>query len=307
MKSSTIAAGVAAGVAAASTVGLTMYLRRQLTKALPGGEGTPAPEHSAPDAGAQEGDAPTDDAEPGTWTNLRPLPTAADVAGDLERNWGRTPVDLRPLFLLMEETSGIIGAGRIFSVIAYGESRWVTTAQRGDGDSDGDRRERDASARAYRNAKDRNPPLRHGDASAQFGSGGLFAALSPYFLWTGVPVLGGRAPLLSADPRVVFIPRVAAFGACVYLQRLLDHYRIDDHLDLKVGWASPSLLLDPPRGSRGGSTYQRVRTRFSQHASEVGIDFADEGTIPSSLSTASWPGVMAVFDALVGSLPERVG
>jgi hypothetical protein len=41
---------------------------------------------------------------------LAPLPRAADVSGDLSRNWGETPVDLRPLFMLMEETSRIVGA-----------------------------------------------------------------------------------------------------------------------------------------------------------------------------------------------------
>jgi hypothetical protein len=33
--------------------------------------------------------------------DLAPLPRAADVSGDLVRNWGETPVDLRPLFMLI--------------------------------------------------------------------------------------------------------------------------------------------------------------------------------------------------------------
>src|SRR5688500_12635296 len=45
--------------------------------------------------------------EPSMRTPLRwdalPLPKAADVKGDVGRNWGRTPVDLRPLLLLAEE------------------------------------------------------------------------------------------------------------------------------------------------------------------------------------------------------------
>jgi hypothetical protein len=45
--------------------------------------------------------------------------------------------------MLMEETSRIVGAGRIFAVIASRESRFVTTAQ--NGDAAGEQDERDAS------------------------------------------------------------------------------------------------------------------------------------------------------------------
>ena len=63
--------------------------------------------------------------------DLAPLPRAADVSGDLVRNWGETPVDLRPLLMLAEETARIRGAARVLAVIAYRESRFVTTAQNG--------------------------------------------------------------------------------------------------------------------------------------------------------------------------------
>ncbi len=232
------------------------------------------------------------------WTNARPLPTAADVPGfDLAKNWGKTPSDLRPLFALMERVSGIDGSGRIFATICQRESGFVPTAHN---DS---KAERDASRRAYANSKDRNPALKYGAQAAEFGSGGLFAALAPYFLWTGVPEVGNKAPLLGSPPEIMFLPRVAAFGACVYLQRLVANYRLDDHLDVKVGWASPSLLKD----GRGNSTYKAVRARFHSDALALGVDLDDTSTIPAKLNAKRWPGVLKVFAELVGELPTPIG
>ena len=221
------------------------------------------------------------------------------MKGDLSRNWGQTPFDLRALFLLMEETSRIVGSGRIFAVIAYRESRFVTSAH--NGDAVGEQGERDASLRAYTNNKANNPPLRYGEQAAAFGSGGLFGLLAPYFLWTGVPEVKAKAPLLGAPPELVFQPRAAAFGAAVYLQRILKNYRVDDIPDIKAGWASPSLLTT----ARGGADYNDVRARFLADVKTVGIDLTD-ATIPAKLDASAWPGVPAVFAGLVGSLPKEV-
>jgi len=231
---------------------------------------------------------------------LAPLPRAADVSGDLVRNWGETPIDLRPLFMLAEETSRIVGMSRVLAVIAYRESRFVTTAQNGNTAAEQD--ERDSSRDAYKNRKDSNPPLRYGELAAEFGSGGLFGALAPYFLWTGVPEVKDKAPLLNAPPSLVFQPRAAAFGAAVYMQRLLTQYRIDDIADIKVGWANPGLLGK----GRGGETYLSVRKRFLEDAQAVGIDLADIVTIPAKLDASAWPGVPAVFTGLVGALPKEL-
>jgi hypothetical protein len=231
---------------------------------------------------------------------LAGLPRAADVSGDLVRNWGETPVDLRPLFMLTEETARIRGASRVLAVIAYRESRFVTTAQ--NGNAAGEQDERDSSRDAYNNRKASNPPLRYGEQAAEFGSGGLFGALAPYFLWTGVPEVGDKAPLLGAPPSLVFQPRAAAFGAAVYMQRLLKQYRVDDVPDIKVGWANPGLLGK----GRGGETYLSVRKRFLEDAKTVGIDLADTDTIPAKLDASAWPGVPTVFAGLVGALPKEL-
>jgi hypothetical protein len=231
---------------------------------------------------------------------LAPLPKAADVRGDLTKNWGDTPLDLRPLLMFMEETSKIVGSARLFSVIAFRESQFVTTAHNGNAQKEQD--ERDDSRAAYNNNKERNPPLRYGEQAAEFGSGGLFGNLAPYFLWSGVPEVGKRAPLLNAPPELVFQPRAAAFGACVYMQRLLKAHRVDDHADIKAGWASPSLL----GSGRGGKTYNSVRARFFEDAINLGIDILDTSTIPTKLDASAWPGVPAVFSALVGALPKEL-
>jgi hypothetical protein len=251
---------------------------------------TPAP---APTSEPAPTPAPTPNA-PAPSDTIAALPTAADVPGfDLVRNWGKTPTNLRPLFALMERLSGIDGAGRIFATIAKRESAFVATALN---DSEAERK---ASRRAYDNMKDRNPALAYGMQAAEFGSGGLFGALAPYFLWTGVPEEGDAAPLLQSPPNVMFLPRVAGFAACVYLQRLVAHYRLDDHLDIKAGWASPSLL----KADRGSKTYQAVRDRFNSDAIELGVDLEDITTIPKTLSAARWPGVPKLFADLVGQLP----
>jgi hypothetical protein len=100
----------------------------------------------------------------------------------------------------------------------------------------------------------------------------------------------------------MFQPRAAAFAACVYMQRLLAHYRIDDLADIKVGWANPSLLKD----GRGSTKYHDVRANFLGDAITLGIDLTDASTIPPKLNAAAWPGVPAVFKALVGALPQEI-
>ncbi len=246
-------------------------------------------------ASAAQGPVLSGAPDPGTapGSDFLPLPTAADVKGDLSRNWGEIPFDLRALLLLMEEASQIPGSGRVFGVIAYRESRYVTTAHNGNAANEED--ERDGSRRAYKNNKDRNPALRFGDQAAEFGSGGLFGALAPYFLWTGVPEVGAKAPLLNAPPEIVFQPRAASFGAAVYMQRILKHYRVDDIADIKAGWANPSFLTT----GRGSESYKNVRSRFIADVEAVGIDLND-ATIPAKLNASAWPGVPAVFARLVG-------
>ena len=283
-----VAGGVVAGVAA--LVGGAVYLgsRASSNESGDGGE-TPKPGKTPKPEEPRPGRKP--ESQAGWWDRVPGRPEASAVVGfDLETNWGSTPASLRPLFALMERVSKIEGSARIFAIIAKREAGFEATAHN---DSAW---EVDASRRAWKNARDQNPPLKYGEAAAEFGSGGLFGALAPYFLWSAVREMKGKAPLLNAPPEVMFIPRIAAFGAVAYMVGILTYYKIEDHADIKVGWASPSLL----KSGRGGDTYKDIRTRFFADAAELGIDLEDETTIPSSLSAKAWPGVPVVFEALTG-------
>jgi hypothetical protein len=99
------------------------------------------------------------------------------------------------------------------------------------------------------------------------------------------------------------LPRVAGFVAAVYLQRLLSNYEIRDHADIKVGWGSVSLLS---AAGRQASDYARIRQGFHETATKLGIDLTDEATIPEKMTASSWPGVKAVFDKIVVTLPTAV-
>lgn len=236
---------------------------------------------------------------PETVPNVEPtydfdLPEASELTSDadLETNWGETPEELRPLFMRMEEVSGIEGAGRIYSVIAYGESRWQNDAQNDDA------HEVDASTRALKNGLGRgNPTLKYGDEAAAFGSGGYFGALAPYYLWIGVPTVGKRAPFLDHHPKSMFSPRNAAFHAMYYLYRLIrvNLYTLRDHLDIKAGWAAPALIT---KSRLDSEKTLGIRAKFSQHAAEVGIDLNDTSTIPTVLSAARWPGALTAYNRI---------
>jgi len=236
---------------------------------------------------AKASDKPTDDPT----TGLPELPTPEQVPGaDLDSNWGSTPEELRPLFIAMERISGIDGAARIFSVISFREAiRWKIKAH------NTEPVEVDASRRSIENNRGRNPKLKYEEEAAAFGSGGLFGALAPYFLWTGVPEIGKRAPLLDAPPEIMFTPRFAAFGAMVYLKRLVKNHKLVDHLDIKVGWANPSILR---KGA--GEKYDKIRTRFGQDAAKVGINLNDTSTIPAVLNADAWPGILPVYRQITG-------
>jgi hypothetical protein len=280
-----VAGGVAAGVAA--VIGGVLYFRARSKE---------EPQISEPEG--EPGQPPQSEDEEftpqpnpgGWWDKARGLPTAAEVPGfDLEKNWGSTPKDLRPLFALMERASKIEGSARIFAVIAKREADFQATAHN---DSE---HEVKASRRAYANARDRNPPLKYGETAAEFGSGGLFGALAPYFLWTAVREMKGQAPLLSAHPEAMYIPRIAGFAAVAYMVGIVTYYKVEDHADIKVGWASPAILK-----SKQGSTYQAIRTRFFSDAAALGVDLEDTSTIPAELTAKDWPGVPAVLEALTG-------
>lgn len=204
---------------------------------------------------------------------------------DSDANWGATPMQLRQLFLHMEKACGVPGSARFFAVVASRESSFVPTAHN---DSDG---EVDASRRAYDNNVKTRPKLVYGGAAREFGSGGLFGQLAPYFLWSASAELKDDAPLLALPPTSVYDPRLAAFGAAILLRRIVTLYRVDDLADARVGWAAVGLL----GAGRGSSDYNAVRKRFFESAKKLGIDLS---LLPSPLKAESWSGAQAAYDLI---------
>jgi hypothetical protein len=161
-------------------------------------------------------------------------PTAGDAT-----NWGDTPVDLRPLFMYMEEVSRIEGSARVFAVIAYRESRFVTTAHNGNAEPS----RTSATARARPTQQQGPQPA----AQVRRAGGRVRQRRAVRRARAVLPVdrrARGRQEGAAAErPARAGVP--AAGGGLrrrVYMQRLLANYRIDDIADIKAGWANPSLL-----------------------------------------------------------------
>jgi len=199
-------------------------------------------------------------------------------------NWGSTPKDLIPYFQAVEENSGIPGSGRVFSLIAYGESRWVPTAHNNDA------REVAGSRDSFAKAQANFPTLKHGKAAADFGSGGLYGMLGPIYLWTGAVYGRGSALLLDQHPRAMFDIRNAGFAAIVFMNGLLKNRDVRDVVDIKVGWGRPARLAN-----RDGDPYKNARAKFWAQSIEAGIDLEDRATIPPTLDASGFPGVRTVY------------
>ena len=215
-------------------------------------------------------------------------PQVQPAAGDLVNNWGTTPVPLRQLFVAMEKACGVPGSARFFAIVAARESSFVPIAHN---DSEG---ETDASRRAYDNNVKKKPKLVHGGGAREFGSGGLFGQLAPYFLWSATAELKDKAPLLAKPPTAIYDPRLAAFGAAVLLRRIITLYRVDDLADARVGWAAVGLLS----AGRGNSDYKAVRGRFFESADKLGIDV---NLLPSPLKAGAWAGPQAAYDIIMAA------
>lgn len=294
MKSSTLKLILGGTAAAAVLGGLVYAFSSGSSKKLP----------APPQQGGGGGEAPIPEPDPefnpDDWEGDLPLPTADQVKGSVTDNWGIVPSALRPLLLMAEEVSKIRGSARILGIIAKRESAYSATAH------NKSKRERDASFNAYNTYKNDRPELKYGLKAAGWGSGGLFAALGPYYCWTGINSLNEKAPLLAADPETMFFPRCAAFAAICYMQRILSIYDVRDIPDIKVGWASVSYLSAK---NRGGEKYNEPRGRFLEDIEKVGIDL-DDPTVPDIKQIISdaknWAGVKAVFDKIVGSVPVRI-
>jgi hypothetical protein len=202
--------------------------------------------------------------------------------------------------MLMEEVSRIEGSARVFAVIAYRESRFVTSAHNGNAAAEQDERDSSrAPTTTTRAATRRSSTASRRPTSA---AGACSALLAPYFLWTGVPEVGKKAPLSTRRPSCCSsrAPRPSAPRLHAAAARPLPRRRHRRH---------QGRLGQPRRCSRSGrgsAKYHDVRARFLADAMTLGIDLTDAATIPPKLDASAWPGVPAVFAGLVGALPKEL-
>ena len=264
---------------------------------------SPTPKEERPKPAASRDSLPKPKPEPAStadrqwWAHVPALPSQSEVPGfDLANNWGATPDELRPLFALMERVSKIRGSARIFALISKQQAGFRSDTHR------------DSSIEVfsirthYTWESGYNPPLACGDAAVDFGSGGLFRAPAPSFLWSGVDELKDDAPLLNAPPTVIYIPRLAAFGAVVRLQQLLANNAVSAPTELMIGWENDILLKET---FKGDLLYKRRLDSLLASAESLRIDLKDTATIPRRLSAKSWPGVARVFTDLTGIKLKR--
>lgn len=213
----------------------------------------------------------------------RNTPAAAAPQIKPDPNAPAPPGEVHAWLDAAEAASGIDGLTDFLTIVAAGESNFVTTAHN---DSAG---EVEKSAAAYAKQAPKNPPLLYGQAAAAFGSGGLFGALAPYFLWSGFHELGAQAPLLGEPPERMFDPAAACFAAAVFVYRVTTAWGATDWADVRAAWASPSLLKEPR-----GPVYWEKRNKFPAVAAAAGVDPA---SLPP-LDVSAWPGAGAVWQAL---------
>lgn len=219
-------------------------------------------------------------------SSWRYIPAKPEQTGN---NWGVTPDELKDYFAALERISGIPGSGRIFSLIAYGESSYVVDAHNDDA-SEISR----GSRPAYERAKDNYPRLKYAEEAANFGSGGLFATLGPIHLWSGAR--HGFAPLVNMRPESMFDIRYAGFSAIVFLYNLHRSRDVRDLVDIKVGWGRPERLSKSGRETRG---YTTAREKFQTQAVEAKINLADRNTLPPKLDVSGFRGVRTVYKELM--------
>jgi len=271
---------IGAGASVAASLGAIVYYYRNVARGIKAANQLP------PLPGTTDPDTTDPSVFDGSWRFIPDKPI--NEYGD---NWGITPTEWIPYFQALEDISGIPGSARIFSLIAYGESRWIADAHNNDAS------EISLGSRpSYERAKDNFPPLKYGEEAANFGSGGLFAMLGPVYLWTGA-VFGKRyAPLLEHRPETMFDPRLAGFAAIVFLRNLIKNRDVRDLVDIKVGWGRPTRLS---KTGRETEAYENARTKFWAQSVEAGISLEDRNTLPPKLDISGFTGVLNVYERMI--------
>ena len=174
--------------------------------------------------------------------------------------WGNVPAEWRAKIKTWGDASQIPYLWAFLAVVMNREAGFVANVQNMSAKETG------ASASAVAaGIKRGNPAPKYAEACGAFGSGGLFGALAPYFCWIGFDE--GYMPFLNRKPTFMFTPDASAVFALHYAWRILSNYSVRHWMDVRTGWASPSVL----KKDRDGATAGAVRTRMFEDMTKLNL------------------------------------
>lgn len=205
-----------------------------------------------------------------------------------DSRWGSVPSDLQKLLTRTQQVSKIPYLWVYGSICAHRESGFNTNAHNADAQEvDGSTKGIDAGL------KRGNPSPKFADAIRTFGSGGLFGALASSFAWIGMDE--GFMPFLKRKPTLVYEPEASAVFLAHYFWRITSPTYANGRkltlFDVRVGWASPTMLKDTPNGTKANA----VRDRMREDIAKLGWD--EEWVTSLPVIRDQYAGIKAVATA----------
>lgn len=255
-----------AGIVAAGA-GLVLLKQAQAGKGIPGNDNG-------------EPDASEPDEQPDNLSGAPP------PIGDTK--WGKVPGDFQKLITRTQKTAQIPYLWVYGSICANRESSYIPTAHNND---EGEVKASTAGVEA--GLARSNPKPKYPSEVKSFGSGGLFGALASSFAWIGLDV--AFMPFLRRSPSVVFEPEASAIFLAHYFYRITDpkyaNGRTLNMFDVRVGWASPSILKESPNGPKA----EAVKGRMREDIQALGWDEKWVASLP--VIRKHYSGIKAVSDS----------
>ena len=239
----------------------------------------------------------SDEADPGPDPDPDPDPDTSDgveVGDDSspppigDARWGKVPKGMQSLLTATQKAAGIPYLWVYSAICAQGESEFNPKAH------NTSKKEITGSTDGLANGLKRgNPSPKHATEIKNFGSGGLFGALAPYFAWIGLDV--SFMPFLRRKPALMFEPEASAIFMAHYFWRITApmyaNGRKLNFFDVRVGWASPTMLKSSPFGKNA----EAVRGRMREAINFIGWDEDWVASLP--VTREPYRGIKAVAGA----------
>lgn len=260
------------GVAA---LGAGAFLLNQKLK-----EATPEPDDGTGDTG---------DGDSGTSAEQQETDKSAGAAPPLgDPRWGPVPTDFQKLITRTQQAAGIPYLWAFASICAHRESGFVANAHNQDA------KEVAGSTNGLEAGLKRgNPKPKFPEEIKAFGSGGLFGALASSFAWIGMDA--AFMPFIRRKPSLVFEPEASAVFLAHYFYRITSpgyaKGRTLSMFDVRVGWASPTLLKDDPNGAKA----EAVKVRMREDIKALGWD--EQWVLSLPVIRSHYAGIKAVAGA----------